>query len=92
MIERLVLRHLYGRSLETLLATWGISLFLMQLVRSIFGAPGAEAFHRDFPNGEFHMLDAGHFALETHGEEISGYIRDFLPRALATAPVTTTAN
>ena len=38
------------------------------------------------------MLDAGHFALETHGEEISGYIRDFLPRALATAPVTATAN
>jgi len=37
-IERLVLRHLYGRSLETLLATWGISLFLMQLVRTIFGA------------------------------------------------------
>jgi urea transport system permease protein len=38
VIERLILRHLYGRSLETLLATWGISLFLMQLVRSIFGA------------------------------------------------------
>jgi urea transport system permease protein len=38
VIERLVLRHLYGRSLETLLATWGISLFLMQLVRTIFGA------------------------------------------------------
>ena len=29
-----------------------------------------------FPNGEFHLLDAGHFALETHGEEISGYIRE----------------
>ena len=38
VIERLVLRFLYGRSLETLLATWGISLFLMQLVRTIFGA------------------------------------------------------
>jgi pimeloyl-ACP methyl ester carboxylesterase len=58
----------------------------------IFGAPGAEAFRRDFPNGEFHLLDAGHFALETHGEEISGYIRDFLPRALATAPVTAATN
>ena len=42
--------------------------------------PGAEAFRRDFPNGEFHLLDAGHFALETHGEEISGYIRGFLGR------------
>jgi urea transport system permease protein len=38
VIERLILRHLYGRSLETLLATWGVSLFLMQLVRTIFGA------------------------------------------------------
>jgi urea transport system permease protein len=38
MLERLVLRHLYGRPLETLLATWGISLILMQAVRSLFGA------------------------------------------------------
>ena len=37
-IERLVLRHLYGRSLETLLATWGISLILQQAVRTLFGA------------------------------------------------------
>ena len=38
VLERGVLRFLYGRPLETLLATWGISLVLMQLVRSIFGA------------------------------------------------------
>ncbi|MCX7279083.1 MAG: urea ABC transporter permease subunit UrtB [Burkholderiales bacterium] len=37
-LERSVLRFLYGRPLETLLATWGISLMLQQLVRSIFGA------------------------------------------------------
>ena len=37
-LERTVIRHLYGRPLETLLATWGISLVLMQLVRSLFGA------------------------------------------------------
>ena len=36
LIERVVIRHLYGRPLETLLATFGISLFLQQLVRSIF--------------------------------------------------------
>jgi len=36
-IERGVIRHLYGRPLETLLATWGISLILQQLVRSFFG-------------------------------------------------------
>ena len=43
-------------------------------------AAGAEAFQRDLPDGEFHLLDAGHFALETHGDEISGYIRNFLGR------------
>ncbi|WP_024953549.1 urea ABC transporter permease subunit UrtB [Sulfurospirillum arcachonense] len=36
IIERLVIRHLYGRPLETLLATFGISLILQQMVRSIF--------------------------------------------------------
>ncbi|MBS0444664.1 MAG: urea ABC transporter permease subunit UrtB [Proteobacteria bacterium] len=38
VMERTVIRFLYGRPLETLLATWGISLVLMQGVRSIFGA------------------------------------------------------
>ena len=37
-MERTVIRYLYGRPLETLLATWGISLMLMQLVRTLFGA------------------------------------------------------
>jgi len=37
-LERSVIRFLYGRPLETLLATWGISLMLMQAVRSLFGA------------------------------------------------------
>ena len=38
LMERSVIRWLYGRPLETLLATWGISLILMQTVRSVFGA------------------------------------------------------
>ncbi|MET0207732.1 MAG: urea ABC transporter permease subunit UrtB, partial [Burkholderiaceae bacterium] len=38
VLERTVLRWLYGRPLETLLATWGLSLVLMQSVRSLFGA------------------------------------------------------
>jgi len=38
VLERSVIRWLYGRPLETLLATWGISLVLQQAVRSIFGA------------------------------------------------------
>jgi len=37
-LERAVIRHLYGRQLETLLATWGISLILIQTVRLVFGA------------------------------------------------------
>lgn len=42
VIERTVIRHLYGRPLETLLATWGISLILMQLVRTLFGAQNVQ--------------------------------------------------
>jgi urea transport system permease protein len=38
VLERVVIRHLYGRQLETLLATWGISLVLIQTVRLLFGA------------------------------------------------------
>ena len=41
-LERSVIRFLYGRPLETLLATWGISLFLIQLVRTIFGAQNVQ--------------------------------------------------
>jgi urea transport system permease protein len=41
-LERTVIRHLYGRPLETLLATWGISLMLIQLVRLLFGAQNVE--------------------------------------------------
>lgn len=42
ILERTVIRWLYGRPLETLLATWGISLFLIQSVRQIFGAQNVE--------------------------------------------------
>lgn len=41
-LERSVIRHLYGRPLETLLATWGISLMIIQLVRMTFGAQNLE--------------------------------------------------
>ncbi|TJZ80230.1 alpha/beta hydrolase [Rhodococcus oryzae] len=46
----------------------------------IFGPAGAEAFATDLPDAEIHLLDAGHFALETHGQEIADLIRDFLRR------------
>jgi urea transport system permease protein len=38
LLEIVVIRHLYGRPLDTLLATWGVALILQQLARSIFGA------------------------------------------------------
>ena len=41
-IERGIIRFLYGRALETLLATWGLSLILQQLVRSVFGPTNKE--------------------------------------------------
>jgi len=48
----------------------------------IFGADGATAFARDLSDAEIHLLDAGHFALEIHGDEIAALIRDFLQRVL----------
>ena len=44
----------------------------------IFPAAGAEPYKRDLKTLDFHLLDAGHFALETNGDEIAGLIRDFL--------------
>jgi urea transport system permease protein len=41
-LERTVIRHLYGRPLETLLATWGLSLILIQSMRTIFGAQNVQ--------------------------------------------------
>jgi urea transport system permease protein len=42
VLEKTVIRFLYGRPLETLLATWGISLILMQTVRTVFGAQNVQ--------------------------------------------------
>ncbi|MEN3363820.1 MAG: urea transport system permease protein [Burkholderiales bacterium] len=50
-LERTVIRWLYGRPLETLLGTWGISLMLMQLVRSIFGAQNVEVANPSWMSG-----------------------------------------
>jgi pimeloyl-ACP methyl ester carboxylesterase len=44
----------------------------------IFPAAGAEPYKRDLKALEYHLLDAGHFALETHGDEIAGLMRQFL--------------
>jgi urea transport system permease protein len=51
LLERTVIRWLYGRPLETLLATWGISLFLIQLVRTLFGAQNVEVANPSWMSG-----------------------------------------
>jgi len=49
---------------------------------AIFVAAGAAPYQRDLPNAKVHLFDTGHFALETHGEEIANLMRDFLARHL----------
>ena len=55
-MERTVIRFLYGRPLETLLATWGISLILMQSVRTIFGAQNVGVENPSWMSGNFALL------------------------------------
>jgi len=57
-----------------LLAVWGKN-------DPFFLPAGAEAFKRDIPGADVRFLDTGHFALETHCEEIAAAILDFLPRS-----------
>jgi pimeloyl-ACP methyl ester carboxylesterase len=57
-----------------LLAVWGKN-------DPFFLPAGAEAFKRDIPGADVRFLDTGHFAVETHGEEIAAAILDFLPRS-----------
>jgi urea transport system permease protein len=56
VLERCVIRFLYGRPLETLLATWGISLILQQAVRSIFGAPNRAVANPGWMTGGFDAI------------------------------------
>ncbi len=58
-----------------LLAVWGKN-------DPFFLPAGAEAFKRDIPAAEVHFHDTGHFALETHAQQIASAIRDFLGRKL----------
>jgi pimeloyl-ACP methyl ester carboxylesterase len=61
-----------------LLAVWGRN-------DPFFLPAGAEAFKLDNPDAEIHLLDAGHFALESREPEIASIIRDFLGRKLPAA-------
>jgi len=58
LMERTIIRHLYGRPLETLLATFGVSLLLQQMVRSIFTALNRSVVTPDWMSGELKLNDA----------------------------------
>jgi pimeloyl-ACP methyl ester carboxylesterase len=69
------LQEYFRTSHVPLLAVWGER-------DEIFGPDGTRSFSRDLPDAEVHLLPAGHFALETHLDAISGYIHGFLGRVL----------
>ncbi|HET8871572.1 MAG TPA: urea ABC transporter permease subunit UrtB, partial [Aquabacterium sp.] len=56
VLERTVFRFLYGRPLETLLASWGVSLVLMQLVRTVFGAQNVQVENPSWLSGGVDVL------------------------------------
>ena len=57
ILERGIIRHLYGRPLETLLATWGISLILIQTIRLIFGAQNVEVANPSYLSGGVEVIN-----------------------------------
>jgi pimeloyl-ACP methyl ester carboxylesterase len=66
--------HAYFRSSGVpLLAVWGKG-------DEIFGPAGATAFAADLPEAEIHLLEGGHFLLESAGDEVAELARDFLDR------------
>jgi urea transport system permease protein len=56
LLERTVIRFLYGRPLETLLATWGISLILIQATRTVFGAQNVQVENPSWMSGGIEFL------------------------------------
>jgi urea transport system permease protein len=56
VMERTVIRWLYGRTLETLLATWGISLVLIQTARVLFGAQNVEVSNPNWMSGGIEIM------------------------------------
>jgi pimeloyl-ACP methyl ester carboxylesterase len=63
----------FRRSQPATLVVWGRGDF-------VFAQEGALAYRKDLPEAEIHLIDAGHFALETNATEISALIRSFLER------------
>ncbi|SNT60668.1 Pimeloyl-ACP methyl ester carboxylesterase [Asanoa hainanensis] len=72
--------HEYLRDTQVpVLAAWGRN-------DPIFGPDGARAFADDVADAEIHLLDGGHFLLESHGDEVAGLTHDFLDRRTAAMP------
>lgn len=65
----------FRRRQPPMLVVWGQN-------DEIFPVAGAVPYKRDLPKVEVHLLDTGHFALETHGQQIAGLVREFLSRAV----------
>jgi urea transport system permease protein len=57
VVERVLIRRLYGRPLDTLLATWGLSLILQQAARSIFGAPNVQVIAPPWLRDNIEVID-----------------------------------
>jgi pimeloyl-ACP methyl ester carboxylesterase len=71
--------HDYFRASKVpLLAVWGRG-------DEIFGPGGAQAFAEDLPDAEIHLLEGGHFLLESALDEVTGLIRSFLAKVLPAA-------
>jgi pimeloyl-ACP methyl ester carboxylesterase len=68
------LHEFFRRQQPPLLAIWGRN-------DPFFVPAGAEAFKRDNPNAEVRFVDSGHFAIETHGQEIGAAMLELLERA-----------
>jgi pimeloyl-ACP methyl ester carboxylesterase len=64
------------REQPPVLAAWGKG-------DEIFGPDGARAFATDVPDAEIHLLDGGHFLLESAGDQVADLIRDFMGRRVA---------
>lgn len=56
ILEFGLIRYLYGRPLDSLLATWGVGLILQQLARTIFGAPNVSVTRPDWLNGGLELI------------------------------------
>lgn len=64
-----------GGDLGLVLAVWGRN-------DEVFGPAGAQAFARDAKDAEVHLINGGHFLLESHLDVVAGYLRGFLGRVL----------